>query len=267
MSLKDGDFILIEYTVRVKETGNIVDTTNEEIARKEGIYDSNRLYVPELVIIGRGWVIRGLDEALKEFEPGIEKEVEIPPEKAYGPRDPSKIKVFSIREFRRRGIDVKIGDVIEYGGQTGIVKSISGGRVVVDFNHPLAGKTLVYKIKVLRKLEDLVDKAKALAARHLGLKMEDVDLEYNAEEKALYIRIPTRIMTRKDIQYAKIALVSNIYEFLKEDVKKIVFQEIFERKEEKAPEKEEVKEETVEAKEEEKQAEEQSVETKGEASQ
>jgi len=262
MALKNGDFILIEYTVRVKETGNIVDTTNEEIARKEGIYDSNRLYGPELVVIGRGWVIKGLDEALKELEPGTEKEIIVPPEKAYGTRDPGKIKVFSIREFRRRGIDVKLGDVIEYGGQTGIVKSISGGRVVVDFNHPLAGKTLIYKVKVVRKLEDPVDKAKALAARHLGLKMEDVDLEYNVEEKELCIRIPTRIMTRKDIQYAKIALVSNIYEFLKEDVKKIVFQEIFERKEEKAPEKKEVKEEAVEAKDEEKQAGEQSVKAK-----
>ncbi len=262
MALKDGDFILLEYTVHVKETGNIVDTTNEEIARKEGIYDSNRLYGPELVVIGKGWVIKGLDEALKELEPGAEKEIIVPPEKAYGTRDPSKIKVFSIREFRRRGIDVKLGDVIEYGGQTGIVKSISGGRVVVDFNHPLAGKTLIYKVRVVRKLEDPVDKARALTARHLGLKMEEVDLEYNVEEKTLYIKIPTKIMTKKDIQYAKIALVSNIFEFLKEDVKKIVFQEIFERREEKAPEKREVKEEAVEAKDEEKQIGEQSVEAK-----
>lgn len=245
MALRDGDFILIEYTIRVKETGNIVDTTNEDIAKREGIYDSNKLYGPELVVIGKGWVIKGLDEALKELEPGSEKEIIVPPEKAYGTRDPNKIKVFSIREFRKRGIDVKLGDVIEYGGQTGIVKSISGGRVVVDFNHPLAGKTLIYRVKVLRKLEDPIDKAKALAARHLGLKMEDVDLKYNSEEKTLYIKIPTRIMTRKDIQYAKIALVSNIYEFLGNDVKKIVFQEIFERRE-RTPGKEEVIEERKE---------------------
>ncbi len=263
MPLRDGDFILIEYTVRVKETGNIVDTTSEEIARKEGIYDSNRIYGPQLVIVGRGWVIKGLDEALKEIDPGVEKEIEIPPEKAYGTRDPGKIKVFSIREFRRRGIDVRIGDVIEYGGETGIVKSIGGGRVVIDFNHPLAGKTLVYKVRVVRKLEDPVEKAKALTARHLGLKMENVDLEYRAEEKALYIRIPTRIMTRKDIQYAKIALVSNIYEYLRDYVKKVVFQEIFERKEEK----EEAKEETGKVEEGEKQAEEQSTRAEEDVSQ
>ncbi len=239
MALKEGDFILIEYTVRVKETGNIVDTTSEETARKEGIYDSNRIYGPELVVIGRGWVIRGLDEALKELEPGVEKEIEVPAEKAYGPRDPSKIKVFSIREFRRRGYDVRVGDVIEYGGQTGIVKSISGGRVVVDFNHPLAGKTLVYKVKVVKKLEDPVDKLKALTARHLGIRFEDAEVEYKPGEKTVYIRIPTRIMTRKDIQYAKIALVSSIYEFFKDEVRKIVLQEIFERRVEEKEEREE----------------------------
>ena len=157
MALRDGDFILIEYTVRVKETGNIVDTTNEEIARREGIYDSNKVYGPTLVVVGKGWVIKGLDEALKELDVGVEKEIEIPPEKAYGPRDPSKVKVYSLREFRRRGIDVRIGDAIDFGGQTGIVKSITGGRVVVDFNHPLAGKTLVYKVKVLEKLEEPVE--------------------------------------------------------------------------------------------------------------
>ncbi len=238
MPLNNGDFVLIEYTARVKETGNIIDTTNEEIAKREGIYDSNKIYGPTLVIIGKGWVIKGLEEALKEMDVGVEKEIEIPPEKAYGERDPNKVKIVSMREFRRRGLDVKIGDVIDFGGVTGIVKSISGGRVVVDFNHPLAGKTLIYKVKVVKKLEDVNEKLKALAARHLRLKPNEIQVTYDSNEKTVYINIPTRIMTRKDIQYAKIALVTDIYELFKEEVKKIVFQEIFERKEEKKEEKE-----------------------------
>ncbi len=230
MALSEGDFVLIEYTVRVKETGNVVDTTSEEIARREGIYDSNRLYGPVLVVIGRRWVIQGLDDALKELDVGVEKEIVVPPEKAYGLRDPGKIRVFSIREFRRRGIDVKIGDAIDFGGQTGIVKSITGGRVVVDFNHPLAGKTLVYKVKVLKKLEEPVEKLKALTARHLRIGMEDVSVEFRPGEKTVVVDIPTRIMTRRDIQYSKIALVSDIYEFFKDSVRKVVLQEVFERK-------------------------------------
>ncbi len=230
MALRDGDFILIEYTVRVKETGNIVDTTNEEIARREGIYDSNKVYGPTLVVVGKGWVIKGLDEALKELDVGVEKEIEIPPEKAYGPRDPSKVKVYSLREFRRRGIDVRIGDAIDFGGQTGIVKSITGGRVVVDFNHPLAGKTLVYKVKVLEKLEEPVEKLRALVAKHLGIPLEEAKVDYNEAEKTVVVNIPVKIMTKAGIQYSKIALVSSIYEFFKDSVRRVVLQEVFERK-------------------------------------
>ncbi len=226
----EGDFILIEYTARVKETGNIIDTTNEDIAKKEGIYESNRVYGPTLVVLGKGWVIKGLEEELAKMNEGEEREIVIPPTKAYGERDPSKIKVFSIREFRRRNIEVRVGDVIDFGGTTGVVKSITGGRVVVDFNHPLAGKTLVYKVKIVKKLEALEEKLRALVAKHFNIKIDDVVLEYNPGERKVVVNVPTRIMTRKDIQYAKIALVSNIFEYFKDDIEKIVLQEVFERK-------------------------------------
>ncbi|MCD6487691.1 MAG: FKBP-type peptidyl-prolyl cis-trans isomerase [Desulfurococcales archaeon] len=230
MALEKGDFVLIEYTVRVKETGNIIDTTIGELAKREGIYESSRLYGPMLVVINRGWILKSLEEALKEMDVGEEKEIELPPEKAYGPRDPYKVKVFSIREFRRRGINVRVGDVIDFGGATGIVKSITGGRVTVDFNHPLAGKTLVYKVRIVKKLENILEKTKALVSRHLEIPMDEASIEYDGDSKVLIINIPTRIMTKKNIQYAKIALVSDIFELLKDYVRKVLFQEVFERK-------------------------------------
>ncbi len=230
MGFKDGDFILVEYTVRVKETGNIVDTTNEELARKENIYESGRIYGPVLIVIGKGWINKVVEDELREMSVGEEKTIEVPPEKAFGQRDPSKVKTFSLREFRRRNIDVKVGDVLDFGGVKGIVKSISGGRVVVDFNHPLAGKTLVYKVKVVAKLEDVKEKIKALAIRHLQIPGEELVIEYIPEEKKVVINIPTRYIAKKDIQYAKISLVTDILDMLKEDVEKVVFQEVFERK-------------------------------------
>ncbi len=235
MPFKDGDFILVEYTVRVKETGNVIDTTSEELAKKENIYESGRVYGPVLVVIGRGWINEVVENALKEMNIGEEREVIVPPEKAFGERDPSKIKTISIREFRRRNINVRVGDIIEYGGERGIVKSISGGRVVVDFNHPLAGKTLIYKVKIVSKLEELTDKIRALAVRHLQVPGEELSIEYIPEEKKVVIIIPTKYMTRKDIQYGKIGLAADIYTFFKDSVKRIEFREVFEfeKKEEK----------------------------------
>ena len=230
MGFKDGDFILIEYTVRVKETGNIVDTTNEELAKKENIYESGRIYGPVLIVIGKGWINKVVEDALREMNVGEEKTIEVPPEKAFGQRDPSKVKTFSLREFRRRNINVKVGDVLDFGGVKGVVKSISGGRVVIDFNHPLAGKTLLYKVKVVAKLEDIKEKIKALAIRHLQIPGEELAVEYIPEEKKVVINIPTRYIAKKDIQYAKISLVTDILDMFKEDVEKVVFQEVFERK-------------------------------------
>lgn len=247
MGFNDGDFLLIEYTIRVKETGTIIDTTSEELAKKENIYESGRVYGPILVVLGKGWINSVVEEALKDMDIGGEKEVEVPPEKAFGRRDPSKVKVFSIREFRRRNIDVKVGDVIEVGGERGIVKSISGGRVVVDFNHPLADKTLVFKVRVVDKIEKLEDKVRALAVRHLQVPGDDITIEYQPDEKKLVIALPSKYVAKKDIQYAKISLAADIYSFFKDEVKKLEFHEVFEFEKPKESEKPvEAEEETKE---------------------
>lgn len=239
MSFNEGDFIVLEYTIRVKETGNIVDTTNEELAKKEGIYETGRLYGPTLIVLGKGWLNKYVEEKIKELDVGGEAEIEVPPEKAFGERDPSKVRVFSIREFRRRGYRVQVGDVVEVGGEKGIVKSVTGGRVIIDFNHPLAGKTLVYKIKIVRKLEETEEKIKGLARRYLQIPEEELKIEYDPGEKRVVIEIPTKYMARKDIQYAKILLVTDIYDMLKDEVDKVVFQEVFTRRKEEKAEKQE----------------------------
>ncbi|MCS7128794.1 MAG: peptidylprolyl isomerase [Sulfolobales archaeon] len=233
MPIQDGDFILLDYVAKVKETGNVVDTTIEDVAKREGIYDSSKFYGPMLIVVGRGWIVKGVEEALKQLEPNVEVEVEVPPEKAYGERDPGKVKILSLREFRKRGYEISVGDVVEYGGLTGVVKSISGGRVVVDFNNPLAGKTLVYKLRVVKKIEDLNEKVAALASRNLGVGLGEVGVSYNSDEKSVTIKLSPSIVTKKDIQYSKVALVSNIFELFKDSVAKVVFQEVFEKAEEK----------------------------------
>ncbi len=245
MGFNDNDFILIEYSIRVKETGNLVDTSDEELARKENIYESNRIYGPVLIVIGKKWINEVVENVLRNMDVGEEKTIEVPPEKAYGPRDPGKVRVFNLREFRRRGIDVKVGEVLDFGGVKGIVKSISGGRVVVDFNHPLAGKTLVYRVKVVAKLEDLVEKARALAKRHLGIPGEELGIVFNDGEGELVIDIPTKYMTKPNIQYGKISLATDILDLLKDSVKRVVYREVIESKKEEArkPEEEEKEEE------------------------
>ena len=68
MTLQKGDFILINYTAKVKETNEVFDTTKEEVAKKEHLHKEGEINEPKLVVIGEGWVLKALDDSLKRME-------------------------------------------------------------------------------------------------------------------------------------------------------------------------------------------------------
>jgi len=160
--MQDGDFVEIDYIGKIKESGEIFDLTNEEVARKEGIYNENAKYGPVKIIIGENFVIKGLEEEIKKMNVGEEKTVTIPPEKAFGNRDPKLIKVVPESEFRKQKVNPIPGLIIDFGNLKAKIQSVSSGRVRLDFNHPLAGRELEYKIKILRKIEDKEEKIKTI---------------------------------------------------------------------------------------------------------
>ena len=230
MPFNKGDFILIDYTAKIKETGEIIDTTLEEVAKKEKVYREDKVYEPLLVILGEGRVVKGLEEELEKMNVGEEKTIELEPARAYGERDPSKVKIVSIREFTRRGITPKVGELVEIGGLPAIVRNVTGGRVTVDFNHPLAGKTIIYNVKVLKKLED--DKEKILHLVHRRIRSIPIE-KFNVElsDGTAKIFMPKETFLLEDIQYAKQAIVKDIERYIK-SVATLEFIERFKLREE-----------------------------------
>ncbi|ASJ07063.1 peptidylprolyl isomerase [Thermococcus pacificus] len=173
-----GDVIRLHYTGKVKETGEVFDTTYEEVAKEAGIYNEKGIYGPVPIAVGAGHVLKGLDEQLEGLEVGEKYEIIVPPEKGFGKRDPKLIKTFTLGQFRRQGIYPFPGMPVEIeteGGRKlrGRVLTVSGGRVRVDFNHPYAGKHLVYEVEVVEKIDDPIEKVKAL----MELRMPNVDRE------------------------------------------------------------------------------------------
>ncbi|RLJ09464.1 MAG: peptidylprolyl isomerase, partial [Candidatus Aenigmatarchaeota archaeon] len=138
--IKEGSFVEIDYVGRVEGTNEIFDLTSEEVAKKEGIYNPKQKYGPVLVIIGANMIIPGVEEQLKNMKPGEEKEFVVEPKKAFGERNSKLVKVISLMEFKKEKIDPVPGMFITIDGLQAKVQSVSGGRVRVDFNHPLAGK-------------------------------------------------------------------------------------------------------------------------------
>ncbi|WP_322741391.1 peptidylprolyl isomerase [Fervidicoccus fontis] len=242
MPFKEKDFILIDYTATVKETNTVVDTTNSEKAKESNIYDENKTYEPTLVIIGEGRVVKGLEEALQEMNEGEQKVIELPPSKAYGERDPNRLRRIPIREFKKGDVEPVPGKVVEINGVPALIRDVTGGRVLVDFNHPLAGKTIVYEVKVIKYLQNDDEKVKALLKRRLRPKnIDDYNIKISKEEGFVQIKIPETEMINPDIQLAKRALAREIFNYI-EGIKKVEFiEEII------APEK--PKEETAEEKE------------------
>ena len=164
----DGDFVLIKITGRTQK-GTVFRVSSEEDAKKAGIYDENRakqgMYTPEFAIVGKpGFLNEGLTETIKDMNFFEKKSVRIPPTKAFGKRDPQKIERIGIAKFRKlnEGKNPEIGK--EFAKQSqgqvqrGTITNVLQGRVIIDYNHPLAGQSIDYNLEIIDKIEDFNEK-------------------------------------------------------------------------------------------------------------
>ncbi|MDQ4017611.1 MAG: FKBP-type peptidyl-prolyl cis-trans isomerase, partial [Thermoproteota archaeon] len=141
MALEKGSLILIDYTAKVKDNDLTFETTREDEAKKSDTYDPTRRYEPRLISVGEGWILKGLDEALANANIGDKLSIQISPDKGFGERDLSKIRMIPLRKLGDKADELKVGDTIELDERVGIVRFIGSGRVQVDFNHRFAGRT------------------------------------------------------------------------------------------------------------------------------
>lgn len=231
MTLAKGDWILLEYTVVVKDDNKVVETTSESVAKEANIYRPDEVYEPRLIILGENKLWEPLENALLNADEGKDVEVEIPPEKAYGPRDPSKVRITSIREFHRHGVVPKVDDVVEIEGNRARVISISGGRVTLDFNHPLAGKTLVVRGKVVKRLAAKEEKVGYIVKQYMPrLQLDKISASFSQDGSELHVKLPAEALLYEKVGNILLQIASDLGSRFGE-VKKVVFsQEIELRK-------------------------------------
>lgn len=170
MTIENGDFIRINYTGRL-EDGMVFDTTDEEVAKEQDIYDENTRYDSFVIIVGKGHVVEGLDEDIVEKEAGYRGTVEIPPEKGYGEHKTELVKTYPTSKFTETPVK-GMRAVVE--GKEGMVVMTIGRRVRIDFNSPMAGKTLIFEYVIEEKIDDDLDKIKSLLQSYFRM---DFDAE------------------------------------------------------------------------------------------
>jgi peptidylprolyl isomerase len=212
MALQKGDFVLLDYVAKVKETGEVFDATTEETAKKERLYKEGEIYEPKLVVIGEGWVLKALDESLTTLEISKTTSVEVPPDKAFGQRDPEKVRRVPLKHLTAKGVNPTIGMRVEYNDKAATVRAVGAGRVLLDFNLPLAGKTLVYEMTVQKKLETISEKIAALIHRRI-LAVEETKFKFTMRAKAVNIEMPEEAFYIEGIQVAKRGIATDIQRF------------------------------------------------------
>lgn len=137
MGVKLGD------RVRVRYRGTLVDGSE---------FDSSEGRAPLEFLVGEGKVIPGFEEAVVGLESGDSVTVTIPPQKAYGHRIEEAVQSVEPDAFLE---PPHPGDIVRILSATGdeltaTVTSADEAGVVLDFNHPLAGETLVFSIEVVQ---------------------------------------------------------------------------------------------------------------------
>lgn len=230
--ISEGDFIRISYTAKL-EDGTIVDTTDEEVAKEHGIFNENARYGDIFLIVGKGHVLPGLEEDIKGKEVGYKGTVEVPPEKAFGEYDPELKDTFSVNRFKDKP---EIGQRVRIGDRLGTVERIVGRRVIVDFNHPLAGKTIIFDYEIKEKLEKPEEKIKALFVIHTGIDVKDVKIE----DKKAIVEVSSDAYLNQMFLIGRYRAVKEAFEVV--DVGEIEIVEKFEREHELLKLGEEIKE-------------------------
>ena len=221
LTVENNSHVLVDYTIKIKDTGEVVDTTLEEEAKKAGIFDASRVYEPRLVVPGKGMLLQAIEEQLVGMAESSSKTFDIPPEKAFGHRDASKIKTIPLRKFKDLDTPLTVGARVVIDGKEGIVRTIGSGRVQVDFNHYLAGKTLECSITVRKIITDELEKIKAI----IHNRIPDVEIqkfEIKLEKPTVSIKLPEDAFLLPALQINKRVIAREVKEAV-ENVEKIIF--------------------------------------------
>jgi peptidylprolyl isomerase len=229
MSIKKGDFVLINYTGTIKETNEIFDTTIEEVSKNEKMYKDGEIYEAKLIVVGEGWILKALDDSIPTFKLGKPASVEIPPDQAFGNRDPEKVKLVPLRRLTARGVTPRVGMRIEYDGKPAVVRTLGAGRVQLDFNPVLAGKTLVYQVTVQKKLNTRNTKIEALIHRRVPT-VEIEKFELKIGKTGATISVPEEAFYIEGLQLAKRGIALDIQKFFPK-ITNVKFLEEFKKRE------------------------------------
>jgi FKBP-type peptidyl-prolyl cis-trans isomerase 2 len=191
MAIQKGDFIQISYTGIVNDSTKLVfDTTHEEKAKETGLYDKKAKYGPVVIVVGENHVLPGLDNALVGASVG-DHTIEVEAKEGFGIKSSKNLQLVPAKFFIKENLRPQVGLQVNIDDKIGVIRSVSGGRVIVDFNHPLASKDLIYEISVHKIVEDPNEQVVSLF-KLFGLPTEQISVEGNKAVITTKMNLPAQ---------------------------------------------------------------------------
>jgi len=211
MPVKKNDFIEMTYTGKLKEDSSVFDTTEEKIAKDNHLYREGAEYRPIIICIGEKHVLKGLDEFIIGKEAG-NYTVDIEAENAFGKKSAKLIQLIPAKKFTEHGIKPTPGLSVNVDGNMGMIKSVSGGRILVDFNHPLSGKDLIYDIGVKRVVTDKKEQIESLLDIILSVRKGESEISLTGEDCIVKIKkkLPKEVLKKVEEKIKELVKLSKI---------------------------------------------------------
>ncbi len=204
-ALKDGDVVRFDYTLWVD--GKLLETSEEAVAKANGIQREGRGYKPVTVTLGASQIIKGLESHIRSHgKPGVPVKADIKAEDAYGPRDPKKVQTIPMGKFKAQRVEPQVGMQLNLGNERGTVTQVAGGRVRVDTNHDLAGKDLAYEYTIRAVVTDEKEKLEAVLDNLFPKGSYKLELS----KDAVTIEVPDQLKFDQNWTMAKFRVVADV---------------------------------------------------------
>ena len=207
--MEEGTIVHVDYELYNGETGELIETTREKVAKEHESHQESRTYQPMVCVVGGGQLIPGFEAALGEAKANKEIEVVIAPAEAYGEKDGTQIETISIDKLIRAVQDpnsLYIGAPVNINNRQGHLSYLAAGRARIDYNHPMAGKTLKYTFKIVKVVEGKEDQVMALLEANTG--HSDFQVTFDGDD--LNIVIPQTMLFDTNAAMLKFRLVTII---------------------------------------------------------
>lgn len=156
-TVQKKDFIEMSYTGYAN--GEVFDSNKEEDLKK--LNPKAKLH-KTVFVVGEGMIVGGLDRALEGKEIGKGYEITLSAKDAFGERKKELLKTLPMSAFREKNFTPAPGMVVTLDNIMAKIIVVSGGRVIIDLNNPLAGKEIRYQFVIVRKVTDEKEKIEAL---------------------------------------------------------------------------------------------------------